>query len=134
MPVEARIRRHFNFFESLSNGETMSLFISNAYAQDGGAAQGGGFEMLIMLAIFGLIFYFLLYRPQAKRVKEHKNLIAALAKGDEVMTSGGLVGRITKVADDKDFIEIALNEATQILVQKSAVSAVLPKGTMKSID
>lgn len=112
----------------------MSLFISNAYAQEGGAAQGGGFEMLIMLAIFGLIFYFLLYRPQAKRVKDHKNLIAALVKGDEVMTNGGLVGRITKVADDKDFIEIALNEATQIMVQKSAVSAVLPKGTMKSID
>ncbi len=58
----------------------MSLFISNAYAQSAGAPQGGGMEMIIMLAVFGLIFYFLLYRPQAKRVKEHKNLVSSLAK------------------------------------------------------
>ncbi len=89
--------------------------------------------MLIMLTVFCLIFYFLLYRPQAKRVKEHKNLVSSLSKGDEVLTQGGLVGKITKVSDDKDFIEIALNESNNIVVQKSAVSAVLPKGTMKSI-
>ena len=60
----------------------MSLFISNAYAQSApGGAQGGGFEMLIMLGVFGLIFYFMLYRPQAKRVKEHKNLVSSLSKG-----------------------------------------------------
>ncbi|MBT1452397.1 preprotein translocase subunit YajC [Glaciecola sp. XM2] len=112
----------------------MSLFISTAHAQDaGGAAPGFGFEPLIMLAVFGLIFYFLLYRPQAKRVKEHKNLVSSLAKGDEVLTQGGVVGKITKVADDKDFIEISLNETNSIMVQKSAVSAVLPKGTMKSL-
>lgn len=112
----------------------MSLFISNAYAQSaGGSTQGGGFEMLIMLGVFGLIFYFLLYRPQAKRVKEHKNLVSSLGKGDEILTQGGLVGRITKVSDEKDFIEIALNDETNIVVQKTAVSAVLPKGTMKSI-
>ncbi|MDF2178905.1 preprotein translocase subunit YajC [Aliiglaciecola sp. CAU 1673] len=112
----------------------MSLFISNAYAQAAPAGQqSGGFEMLIMLGIFGLIFYFMLYRPQAKRVKEHKNLISSLSKGDEVLTQGGLVGRITKVSDDKDFMEIALNDSTNIVVQKSAVSAVLPKGTMKNI-
>ena len=112
----------------------MSLFISNAYAQSaGGAPQGGGMEMLIMLGVFGLIFYFMLYRPQAKRVKEHKNLVASLSKGDEVLTQGGLVGRITKVSEEKDFIEIALNDSNNIVVQKGAVSAVLPKGTMKSI-
>lgn len=112
----------------------MSLFISNAYAQSaGGQSQGGGIEMLIMLAVFGLIFYFLLYRPQAKRVKEHKNLVASLGKGDEVLTQGGIVGRITKVNDEKDFIEIALNDTNNIVVQKSAVTAVLPKGTMKSL-
>ena len=112
----------------------MSLFISNAYAQSaGGASQGGGMEMIIMLAVFGLIFYFLLYRPQAKRVKEHKNLVSSLGKGDEVLTQGGLVGKITKVSDDKDFIEMALNEANNIVVQKSSVTAVLPKGTMKSL-
>ncbi|MDG1120984.1 MAG: preprotein translocase subunit YajC [Glaciecola sp.] len=112
----------------------MSLFISTAHAQAaGGSAQGGGFEMLIMLAVFGLIFYFLLYRPQAKRVKEHKNLVASLSKGDEVLTQGGLVGKINKVTEDKDFIEIALNESNEIIVQKSAVTAVLPKGTMKAV-
>jgi preprotein translocase subunit YajC len=112
----------------------MSLFISNAHAQAGPAGQqGGGFEMLIMLGIFGLIFYFMLYRPQAKRVKEHKNLISSLSKGDEILTQGGMVGKITKASDEKDFIEIALNDNVNIVVQKSAVSAVLPKGTMKSI-
>ncbi len=112
----------------------MSFLISSAHAQDAATGQPGGeFGMLIMLAVFGLIFYFLLYRPQAKRVKEHKNLVSSLTKGDEVLTQGGLVGKITKVSDDKDFIEIALNESNNIVVQKSAVSAVLPKGTMKSI-
>tara|TARA_B100001063_G_scaffold30678_1_gene23663 strand:- start:1554 stop:1892 length:339 start_codon:yes stop_codon:yes gene_type:complete len=112
----------------------MSLFISSAHAQaSGGAAQGGGIEMIIMLAVFGLIFYFLLYRPQAKRVKEHKNLVTSLGKGDEVLTQGGIVGRITKVSDDKDFIEISLNDTNNIVVQKSSVTAVLPKGTMKSL-
>ena len=112
----------------------MSLFISNAYAQSApGGAQGGGFEMLIMLGVFGLIFYFMLYRPQAKRVKEHKNLVSSLSKGDEVLTQGGLVGKITKVNEEKDFIEIALNDNTNIVIQKASVSAVLPKGTMKSI-
>ncbi len=112
----------------------MSLFISTAHANAAApASQGGGMEMLIMLAIFGLVFYFLIYRPQAKRVKEHKDLMGALAKGDEVLTSGGLVGRVAKVADDKDFVVVALNDQTQVTVQKNAVSAVLPKGTMKSI-
>ncbi|MFT6992897.1 MAG: preprotein translocase subunit YajC [Paraglaciecola sp.] len=111
----------------------MSLFISNAYAQDAGGAAGGGFEMLIMLGVFGLIFYFMLYRPQAKRVKEHKNLVTALSKGDEVLTQGGMVGKIVKVSDEKDFIEIGLNDTTNIVIQKSAVSAILPKGTMKAI-
>ena len=111
----------------------MSLFISNAYAQSAGAPQGGGMEMIIMLAVFGLIFYFLLYRPQAKRVKEHKNLVSSLSKGDEVLTQGGLVGKITKVSEEKYFIEFAINDSNNIVVQKSSVTAVLPKGTMKSL-
>ena len=113
----------------------MDLFISSAQAQEvgGAAAEGSAFGPIIMLLVFGLIFYFLLYRPQAKRVKEHKNLVSSLAKGDEVLTQGGIVGKITKVSDDKDFVEIMLNETNQIMVQKSAVSAVLPKGTLKSI-
>ncbi len=110
----------------------MSLFISNAWAADA-PAPAGGLEPLIMLAIFGLIFYFLLYRPQAKRVKEHKDLVSSLNKGDEVLTQGGLVGKITKIAEDKDFITVELNEDNQVLVQKASVTAVLPKGTIKSL-
>ena len=71
--------------------------ISKAYAEGAApAAQGGGMEMIIMLAVFGLIFYFMIYRPQAKRAKEHRNLMSSLSKGDEVLTSGGLVGKIAK--------------------------------------
>ena len=98
----------------------MSLFISNAYAQSAGAPQGGGMEMLIMLAVFGLIFYFLLYRPQAKRVKEHKNLVSSLSKGDEVLTQGGLVGKITKVSEEKDFNLFYIRTGTTITVQYSS--------------
>jgi preprotein translocase subunit YajC len=113
----------------------MSLFISNAYAQAAPAtqAQGGGWDLIIMLVAFGLIFYFLIYRPQAKRVKDHRNLMAALAKGDEILTQGGLIGRISKIAEDKDFVAIALNDSTEVMVQKAAISAVLPKGTLKSL-
>ncbi len=112
----------------------MSFFIADAYAQTAPAAQQGGMiEMIIMLGGMGLIFYFLLYRPQAKRMKEHKELLSGLAKGDEVLTNGGLVGRITKIAEDKDFVLIALNDSTEVTVQKAAVAAVLPKGTLKSL-
>ena len=93
----------------------MSFFISNAYAEGGAPAPGAaGPDMLIMLAVFGLIFYFMIYRPQAKRVKEHKNLVSSLAKGDEVLTAGGLIGKITKVSEDKDFIRIELAEGTGV--------------------
>ena len=111
----------------------MSLFISNAHAAAAPAQQGGGMEMIIMLAVFGLVFYFMIYRPQAKRVKEHKGLMSALSKGDEVLTQGGIVGKIAKVSDEKDFIVISVAENTEVTVQKAAVSAVLPKGTMKNL-
>jgi preprotein translocase subunit YajC len=89
--------------------------------------------MLIMLAVFGLVFYFMIYRPQAKRVKEHKSLMSELSKGDEVLTQGGIVGKIVKVSDEKDFIVVSIAEGTEVTVQKSAINAVLPKGTMKSL-
>lgn len=111
----------------------MSLFISDAHAAAAPAAQGGGTQMIIMLAIFGLVFYFMIYRPQAKRIKEHKNLMSALAKGDEVLTQGGIIGKIVKVSDEKDFIVITISEGNDIAVQKSAITAVLPKGTLKSL-
>ena len=87
------------------------------------------------MVFFGsfVIFYFMLYRPQAKRVKEHKSLVSSLSKGDEVLTQGGIVGRITKVTEEKDFMEISLSDSVNIVIQKASVSAVLPKGTMKNI-
>ena len=111
----------------------MSLFMSQAHAAAAPAPQSGGMEMVIMLLVFGLVFYFMIYRPQAKRVKEHKGLMAALSKGDEVLTQGGLVGKIIKVSDEKDFIVISIAEGTEVTVQKAAVNAVLPKGTMKNL-
>ncbi len=111
----------------------MSLFISNAHAAAAPAPAGGGMEMIIMLAVFGLVFYFMIYRPQAKRVKEHKGLMASLAKGDEVLTQGGIVGKIVKVSDEKDFIVVSVSDNTEVTVQKAAINAVLPKGTMKSL-
>jgi preprotein translocase subunit YajC len=111
----------------------MSLFISTAHAAAAPAPAGGGMEMIIMLAVFGLVFFFMIYRPQAKRVKEHKDLMSALSKGDEVLTQGGLVGKIIKVSDEKDFIVVSIAEDTEVTVQKGSISAVLPKGTMKSL-
>ncbi|WP_105903352.1 preprotein translocase subunit YajC [Vibrio gangliei] len=111
----------------------MSLFISEAHAAGAGAPAGGGMEMFIMLGMFALIFYFMIYRPQAKRVKEHKNLMASMSKGDEVLTGGGLVGKIVKISDDNDYILLALNEANEVTIKKDFVTAVLPKGTLKSL-
>ncbi|GAB2998096.1 preprotein translocase subunit YajC [Psychrosphaera aestuarii] len=111
----------------------MSLFISNAHAAAGAPAAAAGPDMIIMLVIFALIFYFMIYRPQAKRVKEHKNLVNSLSKGDEVLTAGGLIGKITKVSEDKDFVKVELAEGTEVMVQKASINTVLPKGTIKSI-
>lgn len=111
----------------------MSLFIADAMAADGAPAAGGGFEMLIMLAVFGLIFYFMIYRPQSKRQKEQKNLMSSLSKGDEVLTAGGIVGKITKISDTNDYIVISLDESTKVTIKRDFVSAVLPKGSIQSL-
>ncbi|MCG6658537.1 preprotein translocase subunit YajC [Halomonas campisalis] len=107
----------------------LDFFISPAYAQDAGA--GSGMAQIVMLVGFVLIFYFLLWRPQSKRAKQHRELIGSLSKGDEIVIGGGLVGRITKVSDE--FISMEISDGTEVNVQKSAVAAVLPKGTIKSI-
>lgn len=111
----------------------MSLFIASAHAAAGAPAQGDTMSLVFMLAVFGLIFYFMLYRPQAKRMKEHKDLISSIGKNDEVLTQGGLVGKVVKISDEKDFMVVSLNENHEVIVQKSAVTAVLPKGTIKSL-
>lgn len=108
------------------------MLISQAYAQ---TAPAGGAESSLMgllpIILMFVLLYFMMIRPQMKRAKDHKAMTEALAKGDEVVTSGGLLGRITKVTDAYVTLEIAAN--TEITVQKGAVQTLLPKGTMKSV-
>ncbi|MCG6200476.1 preprotein translocase subunit YajC [Psychromonas antarctica] len=111
----------------------MSLFISQANAAAEGAPGQGGFSMVFMLIIFAGIFYFMIYRPQAKRTKEHKNLMENISKGDEILTQGGLVGRVVKISAENDYVQVELNENNTIVIKKNFISAVLPKGTLKSI-
>ena len=107
------------------------MLISSAYAETAAAADptGGLMQMLPIVAMFAVL-YFLMVRPQMKKAKEHKALLEALAKGDEVVTQGGLAGRITKISDNFISIEIAPN--VEIQMQKPAITLVLPKGTLKS--
>ncbi len=111
----------------------MNLFVSDAWAQaaDPAAQQGGGFVSIMMLVVMFVAFYFLLIRPQAKRAKEHKTMISALARGDEVVTTGGILGRVTELGEGYATIEVA--EGVQIKVQRPAIQMVLPKGTLKSV-
>ncbi|TCP95173.1 preprotein translocase subunit YajC [Cricetibacter osteomyelitidis] len=95
--------------------------------------QNQTMQMILMLVIFAAIFYFMIYRPQAKRNKQHRDLMASLGKGEEVLTSGGLIGKITKVSAENDSIVIALNDTTEVTIRKDFIVAVLPKGSIKSL-
>ncbi|MBY0267344.1 MAG: preprotein translocase subunit YajC [Burkholderiales bacterium] len=108
------------------------MLISPAWAQAPAAAQGGGIEsMLLILAMFAVL-YFLMIRPQMKRAKEHKAMVDALQKGDEVVTAGGILGRISKV--DTQYATVAIAENTEIVIQRHSIQIVLPKGTLKTIE
>ncbi|HYQ38624.1 MAG TPA: preprotein translocase subunit YajC [Pseudomonas sp.] len=112
----------------------MSFLISAAHAADAAApaaAPGGDIMSILMLVGFVVIFYLMIWRPQAKRAKEHKNLLAGLQKGDEVVTSGGIAGKVVKVSDE--FVVIEASDTVELKIQKPAVVAVLPKGTLKAI-
>lgn len=109
------------------------MFISNAFAQAAPAAAAAGdggqyTQMLIMVGLFA-VMYFVLIRPQQKRAKELKAMIEAIAKGDEVITAGGLLGKITKIGESYMTLEVA--SGVELQVQRSAVVQVLPKGTVK---
>ncbi|TAH45922.1 MAG: preprotein translocase subunit YajC [Betaproteobacteria bacterium] len=108
------------------------MLISNAYAQAaGGGDPTGGLMGLLPLILMFVVLWFLMIRPQMKRAKEHKALVEGLSKGDEVVTQGGMAGRIAEVGDNFLHIEVAPN--TNVLVQKQAVATVLPKGTLKGL-
>lgn len=111
---------------SLSN-----LFISNAYAE-GAATPAGSFMDFLPLIGLAAVFYFMVLRPQMKRAKEVKVMIAALEKGDEAVTTGGMIGRIVKVGESYITIEVA--EGVNLTIQKGAIQTVLPKGTIKSAN
>lgn len=108
----------------------LDFFIQNAWAQEA-PHQGGGFMSLLPLILIFVVFYFFLIRPQMKQAREHKQMVEALAKGDEVVTSGGLLGKITKIGDTFINLEIAPN--TEVKVQKHSVTAIMPKGTIKTV-
>jgi preprotein translocase subunit YajC len=110
------------------------VFISSAFAQTAPAAAAGGsmqdslMSMLPLVLMF-VVLYFVMIRPQMKKQKEHRAMVEALAKGDEVVTAGGLLGRVSKMGDN--FIGVEIANGVEIQVQRSAVVQVLPKGTMK---
>jgi preprotein translocase subunit YajC len=106
----------------------MSFFISDAMAE-GTASVGGGWEGIIPLVLLFVVFYFLLIRPQQKKVKEHKSLVEALKKGDEVVTYGGLAGKIREMGDN--FCDIEIADEVVVKIERQNISRLLPKGTLK---
>jgi len=111
--------------------EEYIVLISQAWAQAASGAPGG-MDLLSMLpiALMFVVLYFFMIRPQAKRAKEHKALLASLAKGDEVVAGGGMLGKVTKVSENYVSIEIATN--VEVQVQKPSIQLVLPKGTLRN--
>jgi preprotein translocase subunit YajC len=110
----------------------MSLFVANAHAQAAGQPAAGGemFQIFFLIGLF-VLFYFIAIRPQRKRQKEHAEMVSALSKGDEVITSSGILGKITRLEDN--FVVLQVAENVEMKFQRSYISAVLPKGTLKSI-
>ena len=108
----------------------LDFFISNAWAQ-GAAPQGANGSFLFMMVILFVFIYFVMIRPQMRQAKEHKKMVEALAKGDEVVTSGGVLGRISQVGDNFIMLEVAKD--IEIKIQKNSVSALMPKGTLKTL-
>jgi preprotein translocase subunit YajC len=108
----------------------MNALISDAWAQAGAPAGPGGITMPLMMVVFVVIFYFLLIRPQQKKAKEHQALITKLAAGDEIVTTGGLLGKVVEVGDS--FLTLEVADGVRVKVQKFQVASLMPKGTLKS--
>ena len=108
----------------------MNALIPSAWAQAGGASASGQFAPLLMIVVFFAIFYLLLWRPQQKKAKDHQAMIAKLSVGDEVVTSGGILGRVTDVGDS--FVTLEIADSVRIKVQKVQVTSLMPRGTLKN--
>ena len=109
----------------------MSFFISDALAAGPEAAQGNPLMSLILPIGLVALFYFMLIRPQSKRAKEHKEMVSSVQKGEEIITNGGILGKITKVSES--FITLEISADTTINIQKNAVQSIMPKGTIKDL-
>jgi len=118
---------------STNKGENqgMNFFISDALAAAPAGQTGDALTSFLPLVFIFVVFYFLLIRPQSKKAKEHKKMVEALAKGDEVVTNGGLLGRIVKVGDN--FVEVEVAEGVIVKLQRQAVGNLMPKGTIKGL-
>lgn len=108
----------------------LSFFIADAMAAAPTPSQGSPISSLFMLVILFVFMYFFLIRPQTKRAKQHRELVAALSKGDEIVTNGGVLGRITGLGDQ--FVTVEIASGVEVKVQRNAIASVLPKGTIKS--
>jgi preprotein translocase subunit YajC len=108
----------------------MNGLISDAWAQAATGAAGGQFQFALLMAAFIALFYFMLIRPQQKRAREHQALVSKLAAGDEVVTGGGLLGKVTEVGDT--FITLEVADGVRVKVQKVQITQLMPKGTLKS--
>ena len=109
----------------------MNGLIPDAFAQGmPGSGPGGQFAPILMMVVFVVIFYFLLIRPQQKKAKEHQALVSKLSAGDEVVTTGGILGKVTEVGDS--FVTIEIADGVRVKVQKFQVGSLMPKGTLKS--
>ncbi len=113
------------------------MLISNAYAQAAGAAADptGGLMGLLPIVMMFIVLWFIMIRPQMKKAKEHQKMVGELAKGDEVILSSGIAGRITKIGENYLTVEISLVKDTpvEVFVQKNAIGALLPKGSLKNL-
>jgi len=124
----------------------IDFFMAPAYAASSAVVNGGSstatatttagggspVSLLVMFLVFFLFFYFVMWRPQSKRTREHRELITALSKGDEVITSGGILGKVSKITEQ--YILLTVYQNTDILIQKSSVASIMPKGTLKSLE
>ena len=108
------------------------MLINTAWAQGTGGPSGGGIESLVLIVLMFGVLYFLMIRPQMKRAKEHKTLLEALQKGDEVVAAGGMLGRITKI--NENYVTLEISDNVEVRVQRPAIQLVLPKGTLKNIE
>lgn len=109
----------------------MDFFIANAWAQAAPQQAANPITSILFMVVIFVVFYFILIRPQAKRAKEHKKMVEALAKGDEMVTNGGIAGKIIETGDT--FIKVEIADGVQVRLQRSAVSSILPKGTLKKL-